>query len=89
MLKPTTKTGPLTIAYVPNVMNTHYQMVLNGIKEQIELFGGDQFATLQLQVPTSNTTSIQEQGDILETLVTQGVMQFCWQLKVKKPKCLI
>ncbi len=73
MLKPMTKTLPLTIAYVPNVMNTHYEMVLSGIKEQIERYGGEKFAKLLLQVPTSNTTSIQEQSNILENLVEQKV----------------
>ncbi|NMB55508.1 MAG: sugar ABC transporter substrate-binding protein [Leptolinea sp.] len=73
VLKPTAKSTPITIAYVPNVMNTHYQMVLNGIKEQIERYGGEKFAKLLLQVPTSNTTSIKEQGDILENMVQQKV----------------
>jgi len=73
ILKPTTKQLPITIAYVPNVMNTHYQMVLSGIKEEIELNGGEKFAKLLLQVPTSNTTSIQEQTNILENLVEQKV----------------
>ncbi len=73
ILKPTTKKLPLTIAYVPNVMNTQYEMVLSGIKEQIDRLGGEKFAKLLVQAPTNNTTSIQEQTNILENLVSQKV----------------
>lgn len=50
VMKPTTKSGPLKLAYLPVVMNTSYEMVLAGIKEEIDKNGGDSFATLTVQV---------------------------------------
>jgi ribose transport system substrate-binding protein len=73
LLEPTTKDLPLTIAYVPNVMNTQYDMVLSGIKEEIDRLGGEEFAKLLVQAPTNNTTSIQEQTNILENVIEQKV----------------
>lgn len=71
-LKPTKKSGPLKIAYVPVVMNTSYQLVLNGIKGEIEKNGGAKFATVTTQAPTSNDSSLQQQPNILETLIQQN-----------------
>lgn len=62
---------PLKIAYVPVVMNTHYDMVLSGLKEGIDKNGGDSFATLQSYIPSSNEKSFEEQITILETLLQQ------------------
>jgi ABC-type sugar transport system substrate-binding protein len=72
IMKPTTKKGPLKIAYVPVVMNTSYQLVLKGIQAEIDKNGGAKFATLTTQAPTSNDTSLQEQPNILETLIQQN-----------------
>ena len=62
---------PLKIAYVPVVMNTHYDMVLSGLKEGIDRNGGDSFAILQTYIPSSNEKSFEEQITILETLLQQ------------------
>ena len=62
---------PLKIAYVPVVMNTHYDMVLSGIKEEIDRNGGESFASLQSYIPSSNEKSFEEQITILETLLQQ------------------
>jgi ribose transport system substrate-binding protein len=73
IMKPTTKSGPLKLAYVPVVMNTSYEMVLAGIKEEIDKNGGDSFATLTVQAPTGNTSTLQEQPNIVEGLIQQKV----------------
>ena len=73
LMKPTTKTGPLHLAYVPVVMNTSYEMVLAGIKEEIDKNGGESWATLTVQAPSSNTATLQEQPSILETLSQQNI----------------
>ena len=62
---------PLKIAYVPVVMNTHYDMVLSGLKEGIDRNGGEDFAILQSYIPSSNEKSFEEQITILETLLQQ------------------
>ena len=72
-LQPTRKTGPITIAYVPIATNTSYNMVLAGLREEIDRDGGDKFAKLIVQAPTSNDTSLQEQPNILEGLIQQKV----------------
>jgi ABC-type sugar transport system substrate-binding protein len=71
-MQPTKKTGPLKIAFVPVVMNTSYQMVLNGIKAEIDKNGGASFASVTSQAPTSNTSSSQQQANIIETLIQQN-----------------
>lgn len=73
IMKPTTKSGPLKLAYLPVVMNTSYEMVLAGIKEEIDKNGGESFATLTVQAPTGNTSTLQEQPNILEGLIQQKV----------------
>jgi ribose transport system substrate-binding protein len=72
-MKPTTKSEPLTIGYVPIVTNTTYNMILAGIQEEIDRQGGDNFARLVVQAPTSNDKSLQEQPNILEGLIQQKV----------------
>ncbi len=71
-MQPTKKTGPLKIAFVPVVMNTSYQMVLNGIQAEIDKFGGASFAKVTSQAPTANTSSSQQQANIIETLIQQN-----------------
>ncbi len=72
-MQPTTKTDQLHLAYVPVVMNTSYEMVLAGIKEEIDANGGESWATLTVQAPSSNTSTLQEQPNILEALMQQDV----------------
>jgi len=72
-MQPQTKSGPLKIAYIPIVMNTQYTMTLNGMKEQIDRLGGASFATIDVQAPTSNDSSLQEQPDIMENVISTGV----------------
>ncbi|MDR0960076.1 MAG: sugar ABC transporter substrate-binding protein [Propionibacteriaceae bacterium] len=72
-MEPTTKTDQLHLAYVPVVMNTSYEMVLAGIKEGIDANGGEEWATLTVQAPSSNTATLQEQPDILEGLAQQDI----------------
>ncbi len=72
-MQPTTKKGPLKIAYVPVVMNTSYDMVLSGLKEEVERNGGASFAEILVQAPSGNTSSLQEQPNILEGLIQQNV----------------
>jgi ABC-type sugar transport system substrate-binding protein len=72
-MKPTKKEGPLKIAFVPVVMNTSYDMVLSGLKEEVERNGGDSFAQILVQAPSGNTSSLQEQPNIMEGLVQQDV----------------
>lgn len=73
VMSPTEKDTPLKLAYVPVVMNTSYEMVLAGIKEEIDRNGGDSFATLTVQAPTGNSSSLQEQSNILEGLTQQSI----------------
>lgn len=73
LMQPTTKTDQLHIAYVPVVMNTSYEMVLAGIKEEIDANGGESWATLTVQAPSSNTATLQEQPNILEALTQQDI----------------
>jgi ribose transport system substrate-binding protein len=72
-LQPTQKDGPLKIAFVPVVMNTSYDMVLSGLKEEVERQGGADFAEILVQAPSGNTSSLQEQPNILEGLIQQDV----------------
>lgn len=72
-MQPTTKDAPLKIAFVPVVMNTSYDMVLSGLKEEVERQGGADFAEILVQAPSGNTSSLQEQPNILEGLIQQNV----------------
>lgn len=73
LMKPTTKKNKLKIAYVAVVMNTSYEMVLAGIKEQIDSYGGGEWADLTIQAPSSNTSTLQEQPNIIEGLIQQDI----------------
>lgn len=61
----------LTVALVPITMNTAYTMTINGAKEEIAKLGNTM--TLIVQAPANNTSTIQEQGSILENLIQQKV----------------
>lgn len=73
IMQPTTNTEQLHLAYVPVVMNTSYEMVLAGIKEEIDANGGESWATLTVQAPSSNNSTLQEQPNILEALMQQDI----------------
>ncbi|NMA13591.1 MAG: sugar ABC transporter substrate-binding protein [Chloroflexi bacterium] len=70
---PFKKDVPLKIAYVPVVMNTHYDMVLSGLKEGIDENGGEEFATLNVYAPSSNEKSMEEQFVTLDALLQQDI----------------
>lgn len=71
-VKPRTITDrKLVVALVPVTMNTAYTMTINGAKEEIEKLGGNM--ELIVQAPSSNTSTITEQGNILESLIQKGV----------------
>jgi ribose transport system substrate-binding protein len=61
----------LRVALVPVTMNTAYTMTINGAKEEIARLGNNM--ELIVQSPSSNTSTIQEQGNILESLIQQRV----------------
>ena len=56
---------------IPVAMNTAYTMTINGAKKQIEE-NGDQIELI-VQAPSSNASTITEQGNIMETMIQQGV----------------
>lgn len=60
---------PLKIAYVTAGMNTYYGNVLNGIKEEVDRYGGSDYITVDEYSPTSTSTMVEEQITILETLL--------------------
>ena len=72
-LHPMKKDGPLKIAFVPIVMNTMYNMVVNGCNEQIQKYGGAEFGELLVQAPSANTSSIEAQIEILNNLLQQDI----------------
>lgn len=70
-VKPRKIDRKLTVAIVPVTMNTAYTMTINGAKEEIARLGGNM--NLIVQAPASNTSTIAEQGNILESLIQQKV----------------
>jgi ribose transport system substrate-binding protein len=61
----------LVVGLVPVTMNTAYTMTINGAKEEIKKLGGKM--DLIVQAPSSNTSTIIEQGNILEGLIQRKV----------------
>ncbi len=71
-VKPRKVTGrKLVVGLVPVTMNTAYTMTINGAKEEIKKLGGNM--ELIVQAPSSNTSTITEQGNILESLIQKKV----------------
>jgi ribose transport system substrate-binding protein len=70
-VKPRQLNRNLRVALVPVTMNTAYTMTINGAKEEIARLGNKM--ELIVQAPSSNTSTIQEQGNILESLIQQKV----------------
>ena len=65
------KDRTLKVGLIPVTMNTAYTMTINGAKKQIEDKGLD--IELLVQAPVSNTSTITEQGNIMESMIQQGV----------------
>jgi len=61
----------IKLGLIPITMNTAYTMTINGAKKQIAE-NGDQIELI-VQAPSSNASSITEQGNIVETMLQQGV----------------
>ena len=59
------------LGLIPVAMNTSYTMTINGAKKQIAE-NGDQIELI-VQAPSSNASTITEQGNIMETMIQQGV----------------
>ncbi len=55
----------IKLGLIPVTMNTAYTMTINGAKKQIAE-NGDQIELI-VQAPSSNATTITEQGNIMET----------------------
>jgi ribose transport system substrate-binding protein len=70
-VKPRKISRKLTVAIVPVTMNTAYTMTINGAREEIKRLGDNM--NLIVQAPASNTSTIAEQGNILESLIQQKV----------------
>ncbi|MBQ7372628.1 MAG: sugar ABC transporter substrate-binding protein [Blautia sp.] len=66
---PQTKDEVLSIAFVPASMNTYYSLVLDGVKEEIDRYGGDEFARVDVYAPTSEAQMVEQQISTLETLL--------------------
>ena len=61
----------LKVALIPVTINTSYTMTINGAKKYIEDQGYDM--ELIVEAPSGNTSSIEEQGNIIERMILQGV----------------
>lgn len=61
----------LKVALIPVTINTSYTMTINGAKEHIKTMGYDM--DLTVEAPSGNTSSIEEQGNIIENMIQQGV----------------
>lgn len=61
----------LKVALIPVTINTSYTMTINGAKAYIADQGYDM--ELIVEAPSGNTSSIEEQGNIIERMVLQGV----------------
>ena len=71
MVKPRQITDrKVKLGLIPVAMNTAYTMTINGAKKQIEE-NGDQIELI-VQAPSSNASTITEQGNIMETMIQQG-----------------
>lgn len=61
----------IKLGLIPVTMNTAYTMTINGAKKHIAETGDK--IELIVQAPSSNASTITEQGNILETMIQQGV----------------
>ncbi|NBH70637.1 sugar ABC transporter substrate-binding protein [Clostridiaceae bacterium] len=71
-VKPRQITGrKIKLGLIPVTMNTAYTMTINGAKKHIAETGDN--IELIVQAPSSNASTITEQGNILETMIQQKV----------------
>lgn len=63
--------GTLKVALIPVTINTSYTMTINGAKAYIADKGYDM--EFIVEAPSGNTSSIEEQGKIIERMILQGV----------------
>lgn len=68
-VKPRKVDGPLKMAYVNAGMNTYYSVILDGMKEELDRFGGDEAGEIGVYSPTSTTQMVEEQISFLEALL--------------------
>lgn len=61
--------GPVKMAFVDAGMNTYYSLVLAGLREQLERYGGAEVGTVDVYSPTSTTRMVEEQISFLEALL--------------------
>ncbi|HBF38413.1 MAG TPA: sugar ABC transporter substrate-binding protein [Firmicutes bacterium] len=61
----------LVVGLVPVTMNTSYTMTINGAKKEIAKLGNK--IDLIVQAPSNNTSTITDQGNILESLIQKKV----------------
>lgn len=61
----------IKLALIPVAMNTAYTMTIHGAERRIAELG-DQIELI-VQAPSSNASTITEQGNIMETMLQQGV----------------
>ena len=61
--------GPVKMAFVDAGMNTYYSLILDGCREQLERYGGDEVGTIDVYSPTSTTKMVEEQISFLEALL--------------------
>ena len=66
---PQTKDEVLSIAFVPASMNTYYSLVLAGVNEEVDRYGGKDFAKVDVYAPTSEAQMVEQQISTLETLL--------------------
>jgi ribose transport system substrate-binding protein len=67
--EPQERDAPLKMAYVNAGMNTYYSVILNGMQEELERYGGDEVGTIDVYSPTSTTQMVEEQISFLEALL--------------------
>jgi len=69
---PTKKKAPIKIGFCPTAMNTHYQVIINGVQQEIDANGGKNFAELIIQAPSGQSAGA-EQVNIVEGWIQQGI----------------
>ena len=72
--EPQKRNEPLHIAYVNAGMNTYYSLVLTGMQEEIERYGGDAVGTIDVYSPTNVSKMVEEQIGFLETLLQDDTL---------------
>jgi ribose transport system substrate-binding protein len=68
---PTKKEPPIVLGFCPTAMNTHYDIVISGVKQEIDALGGKDVIKLVIQAPTGQSATV-EQINIFEAWIEQG-----------------